>query len=352
MELSALRELGFKFIKTTVFKGFMATLVLLSPILVIIISMGIGYLSISPAEIINILIAKIVNLELDEKQKVYETVIFNIRLPRILLASLVGCSLSVCGAVLQAMFRNPLVEPYILGISSGAAFGAALALGLGLLSGSVQILAFIFGMISVFLAYGMAKSGGEVPVINLVLAGIIVSALFTALTSLIKFFIDPHKLAGIVYWIMGSFSSADWNSLTTVTAPIIACLILLIALSWRLNVLSLSDEEAKALGVKVSRERFLILSIATLMTACAVSVSGIIGWVGLLIPHVVRLAFGSDNRVVIPISASLGAIFMVLADNIARSAFSFELPISVLTTILGAPVFMLLVRRRARRVWS
>jgi iron complex transport system permease protein len=227
-----------------------------------------------------------------------------------------------------------------------------LALGLGLLSGSVQVLAFIFGMISVFLAYSMAKSGGEVPVINLVLAGIIVSALFTALTSLIKFFIDPHKLAGVVYWIMGSFSSADWSSLATVTIPIIACLILLIALSWRLNVLSLSDEEAKALGVNVSRERFLILCIATLMTACAVSVSGIIGWVGLLIPHVVRLAFSSDNRVVIPISASLGASFMVLADNIARSAFSFELPISVLTTILGAPVFMLLVRRRAKRVWS
>ncbi|MCS7130998.1 MAG: iron ABC transporter permease [Archaeoglobaceae archaeon] len=345
-------EFKFDLFRFKFLKGFLAFLILFLPLPVLIFSVGIGYLSIPPSEVLHLINANLFQIPLTEQQKVYETVIFNIRLPRILLAALVGCSLAVSGAVLQSMFRNPLVEPYILGISSGAAFGAALALGLGFLSGSVQILAFVFGMISVFLAYSMAKTGSEVPVVNLVLAGIIVSALFTALTSLIKFFIDPHQLAGIVYWIMGSFSYANWNNLATVTAPILACLILLIALSWRLNVLSLSDEEARALGVNVNRERFFILCIATLMTACAVSVSGIIGWVGLLIPHIVRLAFSSDNRIVIPLSASLGASFMVLADNIARSAFSFELPISVLTTILGAPVFMLLVRRRARRIWG
>lgn len=329
-----------------------ALIILILPFSLVIISAGIGYIKIAPVEVVEIISSKLLGKELSDEQKVYETVLFQIRLPRIILAGIVGLSLAVSGAVLQSMFRNPLVEPYILGISSGAAFGAALALGFGFLSGSVQILAFIFGMLSVFLTYSMAKSGGEVPVINLVLAGIIVSALFTALTSLIKFFVDPHSLAGIVYWIMGSFSYANWGNLTTISFPIIICLIILIALSWRLNVLSLSDEEAKALGINVNRERFIILCLATLMTACAVSVSGIIGWVGLLIPHIVRLAFGSDNRIVLPLSASLGASFMISADNIARTAFSFELPISILTTVLGAPFFMFLVRRRGKRVWS
>jgi iron complex transport system permease protein len=324
------------------------------PFAIAVFSAGIGYLKISPEEIAKSVLKQLHSSIFGHSVETTtaDVIIFHIRLPRIILAGIVGCSLAVCGAVLQSLFKNPLVEPYILGISSGAAFGAALAIGFGMLGGSVQLLAFLFGMISVFLAYSMAKSGGEVPVVNLVLAGIIVSALFTALTSLVKFFVDPHQLAGIVYWIMGSFSYASWSSLAIVTPPIIACLLLIMAMSWRLNVLSLSDEEAKALGINVNRDRFIVLCLATLMTACAVSVSGIIGWVGLLIPHIVRLAFSSDNRIVIPISASLGASFMIAADNIARSAFSFELPISVLTTVLGAPVFMLLVRRRAKRVWS
>ncbi len=340
--------------KTALFKFPLYTFIFLLPFIIAVISAGIGYLRIPPEEVAGAIFRQIkaAFLGYGEEMTTTDVVIIQIRLPRIILAGIVGCSLAVCGAVLQSLFRNPLVEPYILGISSGAAFGAALAIGFGMLGGSVQILAFLFGMISVFLAYSMAKSGGEVPVVNLVLAGIIVSALFTALTSLVKFFVDPHQLAGIVYWIMGSFSYASWSSLAIVTAPIIACLILIMAMSWRLNVLSLSDEEAKALGINVNRDRFVVLCLATLMTACAVSVSGIIGWVGLLIPHIVRLAFSSDNRIVIPVSASLGASFMIVADNIARTAFSFELPISVLTTVLGAPVFMLLVRRRAKRVWS
>lgn len=329
-------------------------LIFLLPFILAVISAGIGYLKISPEDVAKSILKQINSMifGLNEEMSTADVVIFQIRLPRIVLAGIVGCSLAVSGAVLQSLFKNPLVEPYILGISSGAAFGAALAIGFGFLGGSVQLLAFIFGIISVFLAYSMAKVGGEVPVVNLVLAGIIVSALFTALTSLVKFFVDPHQLAGIVYWIMGSFSYATWSNIAIVTHPILICLLLITAMSWRLNVLSLSDEEAKALGVNVNRDRFTVLCLATLMTSCAVSVSGIIGWVGLLIPHIVRLAFSSDNRVVIPVSASLGASFMILADDIARSAFSFELPISVLTTVLGAPVFMILVRKRARRVWS
>jgi len=339
--------------KTALFKFPLYTFIILLPFIIAVFSAGIGYLRIPPEKVAGSIFRQIqaAFLGYDGEMTTTDVVIIQIRLPRIILAGVVGCSLAVCGAVLQSLFRNPLVEPYILGISSGAAFGAALAIGFGMFGGSVQLLAFLFGIISVFLAYSMAKSGGEVPVVNLVLAGIIVSALFTALTSLVKFFVDPHQLAGIVYWIMGSFSHASWSSLASITPPIIACLLLIMAMSWRLNVLSLSDEEAKALGVKVNRERFVFLSLSTFMTACAVSISGIIGWVGLLIPHIVRLSFGSDSRTVIPVSASLGASFMILADDIARSAFSFELPISVLTTILGAPVFMFLVRRRARRVW-
>lgn len=324
------------------------------PFVLAVISAGIGYLKIPPDEVAKSILKQMNSaiFGMSGEMSTTDVVIFQIRLPRIILAGIVGCSLAVCGAVLQSLFRNPLVEPYILGISSGAAFGAALAIGLNFLGGSVQLLAFLFGIVSVFLAYSMAKTGGEVPVVNLVLAGIIVSALFTAMTSLVKFFVEPHQLAGIVYWIMGSFSYANWSNLALVTPPILLCFFLIMAMSWRLNVLSLSDEEAKALGVNVNRDRFIVLCLATLMTACAVSVSGIIGWVGLLIPHIVRLAFSSDNRIVIPVSASLGASFMIIADNIARTAFSFELPISVLTTILGAPVFMILVRRRAKRVWS
>lgn len=337
------------FLNYRIFKSFLATLLFVLPIPLAIVSMGIGYIKIPLTEILQVIYLKFFG-EVSGDLKVYETVIFNIRLPRILLAFLVGAALAVSGAVMQSMFRNPLVEPYILGISSGAAFGAALAVGLGAMF-LTQTLAFTFGMVSVFLAYTLAKTKGEIPVVNLVLAGIIVTAFFSALTSLIKYFVDPHNLAAVVYWIMGSFAYATWESLKI--APMVFVPILLIfAMSWRLNVLSLGDEEAKALGVKVNRERFIFLCLATFATSSAVSVSGIIGWVGLLIPHIVRLAFGVDNRIVIPLSASLGGSFMIVADNVARSAFSFELPISVLTTILGAPIFMFLVRRRARRVWS
>ncbi len=335
-----------------IFKGFLAFLILFLPVPLVLVSVGVGYLKIPPGEVLKVVQSKLTG-EVSEDLKTYEAVIFNIRLPRILLAFLVGATLAVSGAVMQSMFRNPLVEPYILGISSGAAFGASLALGLGItfLTG-VQTLAFVFGISSIFLAYVMAKTRGEVPVVNLVLAGIIVTALFSALTSLIKFFVDPHNLAAIVYWIMGSFSHAKWDQLLAVTPMILFPLLLIFAMGWRLNVLSLGEEEAKALGVKVNRDQLVFLSLATFSTSSAVSVSGIIGWVGLLVPHIVRLAFSSDNRVMMPLCASLGGSFMVLADNIARTAFSFELPISVLTTILGAPVFMFLVRRRARRVWS
>lgn len=331
--------------------GPLALLVLLLPVPVTLFSIGIGPMGIPPAEVLRVVCSRVSGAQLNEQQKIYETVIFQIRLPRILLASIVGCSLAVSGVVLQSMLRNPLVEPYLLGISSGAAFGAALALGVGMMSGSVQALAFGFGMLSIALTYSMARSGGELPVINLVLAGIVVSALFSALTCLVQYFVDPHRLAGIIHWIMGSFSAANWKDLAVVVPPTVLCLLLILAMSWRLNVLSLGDEEARALGVNVGRERAIFLCLTTLMTACAVSVVGVIGWVGLLIPHIARLAFGSNNRVVVPLSISLGASFMVLADDIARSAFSFELPISVLTTMLGAPAFLLLVRRRAKAVW-
>lgn len=198
-------------------------LIFLLPFILAVISAGIGYLKISPEDVAKSILKQINSMifGLNEEMSTADVVIFQIRLPRIVLAGIVGCSLAVSGAVLQSLFKNPLVEPYILGISSGAAFGAALAIGFGFLGGSVQLLAFIFGIISVFLAYSMAKVGGEVPVVNLVLAGIIVSALFTALTSLVKFFVDPHQLAGIVYWIMGSFSYATWSNIAIVTPPIL-----------------------------------------------------------------------------------------------------------------------------------
>ncbi|TDA32365.1 MAG: iron ABC transporter permease [Hadesarchaea archaeon] len=330
-----------------VLKGSALFFLLLSPFLLAFLSVGIGYLRISPGEIFSVFLAKLTGQPTDRS---LEAVIFQIRMPRIVLAGMVGAALATAGAVLQAMFRNPLVEPYLLGISSAAAFGASLALAFagGFL---LQPLAFLFGLLSVYLAYTLARVRGEVPIINLVLAGVILSALFMALTSLVKYLVDPHVLAGIVYWMMGSFSGASWKGIGQVAPPLIFCLALLFLMSWRLNVLSLSEEEARALGVKVARERLLFLTLATLLTSLSVSLCGIIGWVGLLVPHLVRLAFSSNTRVLVPLSASLGASFMIAADDIARSILSFELPISVITTVMGAPLFIALMRRGASRVW-
>jgi len=278
----------------------------------------------------------------------YETILFQIRLPRVITAMLVGSALTVSGAVLQATFRNPLVDSYIIGISAGAAFGAALAFGFS--AGSIEVSAFVFSMVAMFLTYTLAKIRGRVTVISLILAGIIMNAFFSALTSMLKFLMEHEKLAGVVYWLMGSFANADWNIVSRIAIPIIAGCTAICLMRWHLNVLSMG-EEAQILGIDVGRMRFIYVSIVSFMTAIAVAHCGIIGWVGLIMPHIVRMAFGPDHKTLIPPSIAIGAGFMVLADDVARALTTFEIPIGIVTTVLGIPFFIYLLRKTGGGEW-
>lgn len=276
-------------------------------------------------------------------------ILFRIRLPRLLLALFAGAALAVSGASLQALFKNPLVFEFSLGISFGAAFGAALSLvflGQGV---PPQLAAFAFAVLAVLMVlFIAAKSASQV--VSILLSGVIVSALFQALLSLVEFFANPYALQALIFWLMGSLARATWNELA-VTLPIIgAGVTILILLRWRLNVLSQGEEEARALGINVRREKVIIIITATLTTAAATSVTGVINWMGLIVPHLVRMMVGADNRKVIPISAALGASLLLIADDLARSAASFEIPIGILTSVVGIPLFIVLLKRSGK-IW-
>jgi iron complex transport system permease protein len=277
----------------------------------------------------------------------YADILFRIRLPRLLLALFAGAALSVSGASLQSLFRNPLVFEFSLGISYGAAFGAALSLvflGKGF---PPQLAAFVLAVLAVLLVLVIAgKSASQI--VPVLLSGVIVSALFQALLSLVEFFANPYALQSLIFWLMGSLANAVWGDLA-VTLPIIVLgIAILILLRWRLNVLSLGEEEARALGVNVKWEKVLVIAVATLTTAAVTSVTGVINWIGLIVPHLVRMMVGPDNRKVIPLSAAFGASLLIVADDIARSAASFEIPIGILTSVVGIPFFIVLLRRSGK----
>ncbi|AEA47560.1 FecCD family ABC transporter permease [Archaeoglobus veneficus] len=328
---------------------------LIFPVFSFFLSLCIGAYHIPLSAIIKMITAKTLeaitfgrfSLELNYPST-YETILFQIRLPRVITAMLVGSALAVSGAVLQATFRNPLVDSYIIGISAGAAFGAALAFGF--LPASIEVSAFVFSMVAMFLTYTLAKIRGRVTVISLILAGIIMNAFFSALTSMLKFLMEHEKLAGVVYWLMGSFASADWSVVSRITIPITAGCIAICLMRWHLNVLSMG-EEAQILGIDVGKMRFIYVSIVSFMTAIAVAHCGIIGWVGLIMPHIVRMAFGPDHKTLIPLSIAIGAGFMVLADDVARALTTFEIPIGIVTTILGIPFFVYLLRKTGGGEW-
>ena len=274
------------------------------------------------------------------------TVVMDIRLPRILLAILVGTALSVSGASLQGLFRNPLVSPDILGLTAGAAFGAAFALATSYVP--LHPAAFLGGMLAVGITYGIAYSRQGVSVVALILAGIIISGFFTALLTIVQFFADPFRLQTIVQWTMGNLHTAKWSKVTSSAPPIIVASCWMLLMRWRLNVLALGDEEARAVGMNPEREKVLILLPATLAASSAVAVAGIIGMVGLSLPHCARLLVGADNRRLLPVSASLGAVFLLVVDNFSRSLTSFELPVGIFTVLLGGPFFIVLLRRKLR----
>ena len=327
-------------------------LFLVFPIFSFLLSMCIGSYSVPLPAIVKMIAAKVIAITFGEfsleSYPVYEKVLFQVRLPRIVAAMLVGSALAVSGAVLQAIFRNPLVDTYILGISAGAAFGAALAIGF--LPASVEVSAFVFSMLAMFLTYSLSKVRGRVTVISLILAGIIMNAFFLALASLLRFSMEYVELVGVVYWLMGSFADSDWNVVSRIAVPTIAGCIIVYLMRWHLNVLSMG-EEAQILGIDVGKMRFIYVSIASFITAVAVAYCGIIGWIGLITPNIVRAIFGPDHKLLIPLSIAAGSGLMVLADDVARSLTEFEIPIGIVTTILGIPFFMYLIRKTEGGEW-
>jgi len=277
-------------------------------------------------------------------------IVMDIRLPRVILAGLVGLILSGSGVTLQGLFRNPLVDPFILGISAGAALGCALSIGF-FPHLPTQPMAFSLGLMAVLSAYSIARAEGDISRLPLVLSGVIVSAFFTALVSIIKFLVDPHKLQAIVYWLMGSFSFAGWDTVMIALIGAVG-LVPVYLMRWRINVLSMGEDEAKALGINVKKDRVILIIASSLAVSVAVSVSGIIGWVGLIVPHLMRMATGPDHKKLVPLSMAGGATFMILADTAARSLTSFDVPVGIVTAILGAPFFIYLMKRGGNGSWG
>ena len=271
-------------------------------------------------------------------------VVLNVRLPRILAAALIGAALSVAGVSYQGMFRNPMVSPDLLGASTGAGFGAALALLLSMNYFAVTLSAFLFGLAAVMLAYLISRRSRMDITLSMVLAGMMISSLFTSGTSLIKLLADTEsQLPAITYWLMGSLTSVRGRDVRFAALPILLGILPLLLLRWRINLLTLSEAEARSMGVDTRRLRLIVIFCATLMTAASVSISGMIGWVGLVIPHFCRMIFGYDYRRLLPASALLGGAFLMLVDDLARTMATSEIPLGILTSFVGAPVFLYLI---------
>ena len=288
------------------------------PIFLFFISFLIGRYSIGPIDVIRTILSPIFP-QLSVSSTLI-TIVFQIRLPRILAAILVGSSLAIAGAAFQGIFKNPLVSSDLLGVSNGAGFGASLAI---LMSGSsiiIQLFAFIFGIISVSITYLISKAYKAGGTLILVLSGVAISAFFNSLISGIKFVADPDdKLPEIVYWLMGSLASVTMNEIIIIIIPLFIGFIILYLLKWNINLLAMGDEEAQSLGIDPIKTRFLIIIAGTLLTSAAVSISGIIGWIGLIVPHMARIIVGPDNKILLPASLSLGASFLLLVDNFSRA---------------------------------
>lgn len=274
-------------------------------------------------------------------------VVRNVRLPRILLACMVGCSLSAAGAAYQSVFQNPMASPDLLGASSGACFGAALAILLHWGRAGTTLSAFAFSLLTVALVYitgGRTRGNRQ---INMLLAGVMISSLFSAGTSYIKLVADPaNTLPAITYWLMGSLSGTRMSDIRFAAAPMLAGLAPLFLLRWRINVLTLGEEEAQTMGVHTGRLRLAVVLCATFLTAASVAVSGMIGWVGLVVPHLCRKLVGNDNRYLLPASMLFGASFLLLVDDLSRNLQATEIPIGILTAFVGAPFFVYLMTRR------
>lgn len=315
------------------------------PLLIAVASLGMGRFEVDFATVVKILASHVFPIEETWTQMEYN-VVMTVRFPRILLALLVGAGLSISGAAFQGMFANPLVSADILGVAAGAGFGASIGI---LLFGNgyiTQIFALAFGLAAIFFTYTIGGVGKNLPIYMLVLAGVVTSALFNALISLTKFLADPEeKLPSITYWLMGSLGTASYRDLWTAGPIIVIGILILLAVRWRINLLTLPDDEAKSLGINVTSLKWLVITGATLCTAAAVAIAGIVGWVGLIIPHIARMLVGNNNERVLPVSLALGGGYLLIIDTLARTLTAAEIPLSILTAIVGAPFFAYLLRK-------
>ncbi|MBE2896626.1 iron ABC transporter permease [Pasteurellaceae bacterium HPA106] len=272
---------------------------------------------------------------------VAKVVLLDIRFPRIAAAVLIGAALSVSGAAYQAMLINPLVSPSILGVLSGAGFGAALAMILGLSIVQMQMLTFVMGIAAVVIAFMLSLISRAQPLLMLILGGVISSAIFGALLSVLKYFADPYDtLPNIVYFLMGSLSFATKSAVLAVGGVMLVCIVLLILLGKQLNALSLGEDESKSLGINTQKLKISVVILATLASSLSVVLGGIIGWIGLIAPHICRFLFGADNRFVLSASALVGAIFLLICDTLSRQLYSYEIPIGIITSLFGIPIFI------------
>lgn len=315
-------------------------------IVAVICAFFIGRYPVPPKELFGILASKIFNIE-PFWSKQMEAVLFNIRLPRILLACLVGGSLSTAGAAYQGVFQNPMASPDILGASAGAAFGAALAILFDGTSTTIIFSAFVFSLFSMGAVWFISSKAKGKQILTLILAGIMIGSLFSAATSFVKLVADPtDQLPTMTYWLMGSLAGAKLSTLGFAIIPMFIGLLPLFLLRWKINVLTLGDDEARTLGINAAKTRLIIILASTFLTAASVAVSGVIGWVGLVVPHLARRLVGNSFTVLIPASLLLGATFLLIVDTVARSVLLSEIPIGILTAFIGAPFFLYLMTRR------
>lgn len=287
---------------------------------------------------------RILSLGPSDTASMEEAVVWNIRMPRIICAMLVGAALSTAGASYQGMFRNPMVSPDLLGASTGAGFGAAMAILLSFGYMGIMISAFSFGLLAVLLAYMVSRMSRLESTLSMVLSGVMISSLFSACTSFVKLVADTEdQLPAITYWLMGSLTSVKGVDARFAAIPIILGLIPVILLRWRINLLTVSEAEARAMGINTDRIRLIVIICATLITSASVAVSGMIGWVGLVIPHFCRMIFGYDYRRLVPASILMGATFLMIVDDVSRCITTSEIPLGILTSFIGAPVFIYLI---------
>lgn len=317
---------------------------------VIIVSAAIGRYPIGLREVLGILASRLWKISPFWTQ-MQQSLLLSHRLPRIALAVLVGCSLSAAGSSYQSVFQNPMAAPDLLGASSGAAFGAALAILLHFRGTGIVLSAFIASLLTVLLVLYVGSRAKGKRVVGLILCGIMVSSLVSSGTSFVKLIADPEdQLPAITYWLMGSLNNADASDVSLALLPMLCGLIPLFLLRWRLNLLTLGDEEARTLGVQPTLLRTVVILCSTLITAASVSVSGMIGWVGLVIPHLSRRLVGSNQKYLLPASMLLGAVFLLVVDDLSRALFTTEIPIGILTSLIGAPFFIYLITKDGERL--